>query len=745
MSPKQTIDAVLLFVSQWCGTTVPRFASMLLGLAICVLAVTGLWERRVRAAAGIFRLVVGILLIVIGLDTHILHWLAATDFLTRIRLLMGLLSVVVLGVTLEAIRRDQLKERYALLWVATGLIVLLCAFFPLALSFLTSLFGVQYATAAVAVVFTFLVLVAFHVSIVLSGFHDNQTRIAQRCALLEERLDQLAAEVAALKGLPPPAAEARSSSARVSASPRPADPGRRRWHGSSAAIPLIILLATLAVLVVGLAAPQPMIGDETAHYYMLVHQEQTWPVPSFRADIPLGWGGIEARSNPHAFLWHYLGATLGRALGHSLALVQIYQALFWLQFLTAAFFLARGRGGDRRSALLFLVILASLPMGIIFSVAFYQDVPVAAQVLTAFCLLDRRRWLSASVLMAVALAMKETAVLFLPAFFAFMAWRVFAVSQDAVLTTNQVRRRAVRLIVALAIAVAALGVSMGLTARSLKIYGHAEYYPLGELQRLTQHWQAAAQPVPAGEAAVIPNHPGDLRKPVNFVIYGGAVLWLGLLLGVAGRIRAGRRASEPGVATPALWPLLVGVSYAVPLAYAVRSAPDARLFLPAIPFLLLPFVQWAVRLPRPKLIISIVAVLAILQGGQVLAKTYRLRHVPPGLLSAIGYLRAHPPAPRTVLMCPEADYRLFPVPVDWPLDTGLRDLWKGSNETRLGMLHARHVGAIVVKKRLIAPVDEAITDLGVYPDYFIRDLEADARFRKVFENPDVAIYLVPAG
>lgn len=764
MSPKEMVDAVLFFVSQWCGTTAPRFASTFVGLAICVLTVAGLWERRVRAAFGILRLILGILLVMIGLDTQILHWLVATDYLTRVRLLMALLSVVVLGVTLEAIRRDQLKERYALLWVATGLIVLLCAFFPQVLSFLTTLLGVQYATAVVAVVFTFLILVAFHFSIILSGFYDNQTRIAQRCALLEERLERLAAEVAALKGVPPPVAAVPSIPAQPPPSrSSPVELVKRRWHGSVAAIPLVILLATLAVLAVGLATPQPMIGDEVTHYYMLVHQEQTWPVPNFKADIPMGWGGLERRDYPHTFLWHYLGATLAHVLGHSMALVQTYQALFWLQFLVAAFYLARGRGGDRRSVLLFLIILASLPMGIIFSVAFYQDVPVAAQALTAFCLLDRRRWFWASVSLAAALAMKETAVLFLPAFFVFLVWRVLAPPPVAGLPAGTVRRRAVSLVMAVACAAVAIGVSMGLTSQALKSRGEAEYYPVAELRHMIQHWQAspnpastppasnggpapvkpAIAPVTPYEAEIIANHPGDLRRPVNFIIYGGAVLWLGLLLGVAGRIWAGRTAAPQGVPAPAMWPLLVGASYCLPLAYLLRTAPDARFFLPGVPFLLLPFVQWAVRLPRPKLMISIVATLAILQGGQVLNKTYRLREVSPDLRAGIDYLRDHPVAPRTVFMYPEGNYRLFSVPHDWYLGYRLREFWKGDNDVRIAMLHEHGIGAIVVKKHLIAPVDEAITDLGVYPDYFVRDIKADPRFRKVFDNPEIAIFLVP--
>lgn len=60
------------------------------------------------------------------------------------------------------------------------------------------------------------------------------------------------------------------------------------------------------------------------------------------------------------------------------------------------------------------------------------------------------------------------------------------------------------------------------------------------------------------------------------------------------------------------------------------------------------------------------------------------------------------------------------------------------------MLHARGIGAIVIKKHLVGPVDERITDLGVYPLRFVKQIETDPRFTKVFSNDAVSIYSLPA-
>jgi hypothetical protein len=94
-------------------------------------------------------------------------------------------------------------------------------------------------------------------------------------------------------------------------------------------------------------------------------------------------------------------------------------------------------------------------------------------------------------------------------------------------------------------------------------------------------------------------------------------------------------------------------------------------------------------------------------------------------------------------MYPEGNYRLFPSAHEWYLGYRLRDFWLGSNDKRIALCHHFKVGAIVIKKHLIRPVDDDITDLGCYPDFFVRDLAGDKRFEKLFENDAVIIYRVP--
>ena len=134
----------------------------------------------------------------------ILQWVAAMPFLERIRLLMAAVSLMVLLVTVESIRRYRLRERYAIIWVLTGAVIMLCAFFPNLLRIFSLWFGMQYVTSVVAIAFTFLILVSFHFSTALSMARDNVARLAQQTAILEARLNRLERRLDATVPGPPP-------------------------------------------------------------------------------------------------------------------------------------------------------------------------------------------------------------------------------------------------------------------------------------------------------------------------------------------------------------------------------------------------------------------------------------------------------------------------------------------------------------------------------------------------------------
>ena len=118
-------------------------------------------------------------------------WLASASQLNRIRFLMGAVSLGVFLFTILAIRSYKLREKYAVLWLMTAVMITLVALFPQLVDVTREWFGMQYVTSVVAVIFVFLVLVSFHFSIALSALNDKAVAMASRCAILEARIQEL--------------------------------------------------------------------------------------------------------------------------------------------------------------------------------------------------------------------------------------------------------------------------------------------------------------------------------------------------------------------------------------------------------------------------------------------------------------------------------------------------------------------------------------------------------------------------
>ena len=108
---------------------------------------------------------------------------------TRLTFVAAVAVVAVLAVIIELIRRHRLQERYALLWIATGGVMLFFALWRSALDRFAELVGVAYPPSAlfmVAGLFVFVVLL--HFSTVLSKLSEQNKTLAQQIALLEQRL-----------------------------------------------------------------------------------------------------------------------------------------------------------------------------------------------------------------------------------------------------------------------------------------------------------------------------------------------------------------------------------------------------------------------------------------------------------------------------------------------------------------------------------------------------------------------------
>jgi len=108
----------------------------------------------------------------------------------RISIAATVASILLILVVLELIRSRRLRERYALLWLATGAVLLVLSAWRDALNTIAGWVGVTGYPPAVlfAVGILFILLVLLHYSTVISKLADQNVILAQRLALLENRV-----------------------------------------------------------------------------------------------------------------------------------------------------------------------------------------------------------------------------------------------------------------------------------------------------------------------------------------------------------------------------------------------------------------------------------------------------------------------------------------------------------------------------------------------------------------------------
>jgi hypothetical protein len=100
-------------------------------------------------------------------------------------------AILICAVILELIRRKHLMERYAILWLTLGVTLLALAAWKGLLTTLSHAAGIYYPPAALfAVAFVFVLALLLHFSIVLSRLSDQNKILAQRVALLQQRLER---------------------------------------------------------------------------------------------------------------------------------------------------------------------------------------------------------------------------------------------------------------------------------------------------------------------------------------------------------------------------------------------------------------------------------------------------------------------------------------------------------------------------------------------------------------------------
>ena len=110
----------------------------------------------------------------------------------RNRMVALIVSVGMLLLIIELVRRRKLREEYSWLWLLTvSTILLLTVWFDL-LKWMTSLIGAMIPSSTIFMLaFLFLIFISLHFSVVISKLTNRNIELAQRYAFLELELNDL--------------------------------------------------------------------------------------------------------------------------------------------------------------------------------------------------------------------------------------------------------------------------------------------------------------------------------------------------------------------------------------------------------------------------------------------------------------------------------------------------------------------------------------------------------------------------
>jgi len=110
---------------------------------------------------------------------------------SRVQYVAIVLSIALMVGIIELIRRNRLREQYALTWLGGALVFLFFSVWRSALDAVARFLGIAYGPSLILLMIIgpgFLLLV--HFSIVISRLGEENQRLAQELAMLSERVER---------------------------------------------------------------------------------------------------------------------------------------------------------------------------------------------------------------------------------------------------------------------------------------------------------------------------------------------------------------------------------------------------------------------------------------------------------------------------------------------------------------------------------------------------------------------------
>jgi hypothetical protein len=110
----------------------------------------------------------------------------------RIRIVGTFVSIAIMLLIVELVRRRKLREEYSWLWLVTGSLILVLMIWVDLLKWITHMVGALVPSSTVFfLAVLFLMLIGLHFSVMISKLTDRNKELAQRFALLEMEIEEM--------------------------------------------------------------------------------------------------------------------------------------------------------------------------------------------------------------------------------------------------------------------------------------------------------------------------------------------------------------------------------------------------------------------------------------------------------------------------------------------------------------------------------------------------------------------------
>ena len=112
------------------------------------------------------------------------------EIATHLRVIIGILCFTLVGIIIELIRQNRLKEHYAIIWLLTAASVFIFGIWPDSINIISRIVRLHHLTTLFMVAFLFLLAIVLHFTLAISQLFDRNKRLTQEVAWLRFELEE---------------------------------------------------------------------------------------------------------------------------------------------------------------------------------------------------------------------------------------------------------------------------------------------------------------------------------------------------------------------------------------------------------------------------------------------------------------------------------------------------------------------------------------------------------------------------